>query len=175
MLLMYLRELSGCSVRWKKLYSSFNGTYMDDISGSDTRRVLQWQRPKCKGYIEGWYLSSTITIPAVWGIRLVANIGTKARSSSTLDRVSSMAKIHFYLVRMRHAVNFQWLSGLVPIERSTVTFLCGLCCLQIVDAVQRTMWTACLLHWKDLSGIDTAFYWMYNASLRQLKYWSWLT
>jgi len=86
-----------------------------------------------------------------------------------------MTKTHFNWAGIHPAVDSRWLSGLVPIQRSTVSFLGGSWFLHHVDPVQRTIWTACLLHWKDITGIATALNCMYFASLRQLTYWSWST
>jgi len=48
-------------------------------------------------------------------------------------------KEDFNCVGMRPAVELMWLSRLVPILRTTVTFLGGFCFLHHVDPVQRTI------------------------------------
>ena len=80
-------------------------------------------------------------------------------------------KRHFKDVGMCSAVDLQWLSRLIPIQGSTVSFLGGLWFLHLVDPVQRTIWTACSSHWKDITRIATALYGMYFGSWRQLKSW----
>jgi len=110
-------------------------------------------------------------IPAVWRIGAVANIWTKARSPSTLHSASLNTKWQFNRARMCPAVHRMLLFWLVPIQRSTISFLDGLCFLHLVDPVQRTIWTACSSHWKEVTGIDTALYRMCFALLRRLKHY----
>jgi len=86
-----------------------------------------------------------------------------------------MTKRHFNRAGMLPAVDLVWLSGLIPNKRSTVSSLCGLCFLHLVDPVQRTIWTDCSSSWKEVTGIASALYRMYFGLLRQLKYWSWST
>jgi len=115
-------------------------------------------------------LSSTITIPAVRHIGPVANVWTKARRALMVDSLSSTMKRHFKHARMRPAVDFKCLSWLIPIHRSTVSMLCGLGFLHLVDPVQWTIWTACLSRWKDITLIATLWYRVHFASFRWLKY-----
>jgi len=72
------------------------------------------------------------------------------------------------------AVDIKLKSRLIPPLRSTASFLRCLCFLHLVDPVQWSRPTACSLHWNDITGIATAFYWMYFALLRLPTYWSWL-
>jgi len=91
-------------------------------------------------------------------------------ANTTLDSASSTMKSLFTCAQMSPAENLKWLSRIVPIQESTVSFLRGLCFLHLVDPVQQTIWTAYLWHWKDITGIATTLYRMYFASFRQLKY-----
>jgi len=122
-----------------------------------TKIGLRRQLPSCNDCIGGWFHSSTITIPAVWRIGHVANIWTEARGPFTLESASTTTKWHFNRVGMRTAVDFKWLSRLVPIQRSTVSYLGGLCSLHSVDPVQRTIRTACLSHWEDVTWLLLCF------------------
>jgi len=139
------------------------------------KRGLWRSLPPCNGAIGGRYLSSTFSIPAVWRNGPVANVCTKAWSRWTRDPTSLTTKRHFNRAGMDQAADLQWLSGLVPNQRSTVSFLDGLCFLHLVDPVQRTIWTACLSHWNDVTGIAMALCRMHYASLRPPKYRSRLT
>ena len=62
-----------------------------------------------------------------------------------------------------------------PVRSTGVSrrFVCGFrTYLHVADAVQWTIWTACLLHWKEVTGIATVLCQMYFAWLRRLIYWS---
>jgi len=107
--------------------------------------------------------------------RPCCNVRTKEGSPLTLDSTSSTIKRHFNHAGMSPAVNLKWLSGLIPIQRSNVSFLGGLWFLHLVEPVQQTIWTALSSHWKDVTGSATVLYQMCFASLRRLKYWSWST
>jgi len=56
-------------------------------------RALWWSLWLWKGCIGGWFLSSTITIPAVWCIGVVANVRSKATRPLTFDSASLTTKI----------------------------------------------------------------------------------
>jgi len=131
--------------------------------------------PLCNDWIRGSCLSSSITIRAVGHIDHDTNVWTKVSSLSTLDLACASLKRHYKSEGMNPAVDLQWLSGLVPIQRSTVQFLDGLCFLHLVDRVQQTISCTSLSHCKDITRIATALYRMYFASFRWLMYWSWPT
>jgi len=137
------------------------------------QRRLQQQHPLCTGRIVGWCYSSTITIPAVWWIDPVENIWTKLRCYLTFGSAFAMTKRQFKHTGMSPGVDLKWLSGIIPIQISTVSFLGGRCSLHLVDPAKWTIWTACSLHWKYVTGIATALHWEYFALLIWLKYWSW--
>jgi len=174
-LLKYDSLLSGCCVsrRWcTALWIPHIGTiYMILMR----KRGLQWSLSLCKGCFGGWCLSSTITIPIVWCIGRAANVRTISRCPSMVDSASSTTQRHFNHAGLCPAVDLTLLSRLVPIQRSTVSFLGGLCFLHLVDPVQWTILTACWSQWKDIPGIATVLYPNYFTSLGWLQYWLWLT
>jgi len=167
--------LSGHGVSRRRCYSPWNTCIRTIWLDWTLQWGIQQLPPLCKGCIRDWCLSSIIIILAVWSISPVANVWPKARNNWMLDAASSMMKRHFNCAGMSPAVDLNWLSGLVPIQRSTVSFLGGLCFLHLLDPEQWTIWTACLSHWQDVTGIAIVLYRMYFASLRVLKYWSWST
>jgi len=91
-----------------------------------------------------------------------------------LNSAPSTMERHFNCAGIHAAVDVMWRSRLVPIQRSTVLWLSGLCFRHLVDPVQPTIWTACSSHWKELTRIAMVLYRMYCASSTRLKYWSWL-
>jgi len=175
LLLKYNRVLFSCAISPRRCAATWiviiGMMYMVMIP----KRGLVWQLPSCNGCIRGWCLSSTISIPAVWCISPVANVWTKAKSPLTHNSAFWTMKRHFNPAGMCPAVNSTWLSGLIPIQWSTVSFLGGICYLHLVDTVQQSMWTACSSHWKDITTIATALYQMHFALLRRLKCWLWST
>lgn len=154
-----LEPLHSISLRhpMKMVYSSLNHAYSDNESGSNARKRILIVSSIMKGLIRSWCLSATITITAVSRICTVGIIWTNARCLVTVDLASSTTKGHFTYARLHQVVNWMWLSRLVPIERSTVLRVVGMCCLHHVEPLQWTMWTACSLHWKDISNIATGF------------------
>jgi len=170
---MYHRKLSVCGVSGTRCTAPWIVFLWTIEVVPMPKRGLQQLLPSCKGCIEAWCLSLTITIPAAWRIGPVANIWTEARSPFTLDSASSTTKRHCHRVWMHLAVDLKWRSGLVPIARSTITCFGGLCFLHLVDPAQRTIWSAYSWHWKDVTGITPALYRMYCQCLRQLQYWLW--
>jgi hypothetical protein len=89
------------------------------------------------------------------------------------DSADFKMKWRFNHAEIYSGVDWKCLSGLVPIQRSTVSFLGGLSFLRIVDPLKLTIGTACSLHWNDCSRISTVLYWMYCALLEGPKYRSW--
>jgi len=174
-LLKYHCKLSGCGVSGRICTAPWIALIRTIYVVLTLKWGLRWYLPSCKACIAGWCLSSRIAIPAVWRIGPVAKVWTKATSPLMLDWASSMKKGHFNRARMRPAVDLKWLSGLVPIQRSTVSFLGGLCFLHLVDPVQQTIWTACSSLWEDVTGISIGLCRMDCALLRWLKSWLWST
>jgi hypothetical protein len=82
---------------------------------------------------------------------------------------------HLKCERIRQVVSLPWLSELIPMPRNGVSYIGHICVCDIVDPVQWTIWTACMLNWVDDMEIATVLNWMDYTLLRQLKYWLQLT
>jgi len=102
-------------------------------------------------------------------------VWTQAWHPITLESASSTPKTHFNRAGKLLAINLQWLSGLVPILRNIELYLGGLCFLHLVDPVEGIIWTACLAHWNDVTGIAATLFCIYWALLRQWHWWLWST
>jgi len=132
--------------RQNEVYSPLDRTYGDNRRCSKEEIGLQQELPSCKSSVGGFCLCSTIIMPAVWCIGPVANIWTKESCTLKINSAFSMATRHCSRVGMHPAVDLKWLFGLIPMQRSTVSFIGGLCFLHLVDPVQLTMWTTWSSH-----------------------------
>jgi len=124
--------------------------------GSNPDPDPEWQsrtdvNTRCKDGIAAWYLISTLTILAVWCMGLVGNVWTKETSHSTFNSALSTMRRHFQGVGTPPAVHLEWQTGLFPNQRSSVSYLGVICCPNLMDSLERTIWSASLSHCKDFS------------------------
>ena len=135
MLLKYHCERSGCGVSGRRCTAPWIALIGTIKVFPTPKRRLRLQLPSCKGCIGCCCLSSTISIPVVCHISLVANIWTKGRSPLTLDSASLPTNWHSNRAGMHPAVDLKWLCRVVPVQWRTVSF--------VVAYAFSTLWTQC--------------------------------